>query len=194
MWARLMIRKTLFAAGAVLVLAGASLAATYTTTFPLSNLGYTDLGAGPLQVQVVGNQVGSFIVADTVPAAALLGVQLISGTAPLTFCQTQHVWGLGFGFGASVVVTPTTCAGQYLVSDAQSAPFAGVIAMTVGVIYAPQRSVRVVATVAGNVAFQFPDGSSVVDVIQVGIQTFPYACVQILSAGTTATASYYNIK
>ena len=80
------------------------------------------------------------------------------------------------------------------VSDAQSAPFAGAVAMTVGNTFTAQRSVGVLCTVAGNVQMQFPDGSSLTLPVTVGWQMFPFACTQIVTAGTTATATYYNLK
>ena len=80
------------------------------------------------------------------------------------------------------------------VADSQSAPFAGAVAMTVGTTYSAQRSVGVLATVAGNVQFQFPDASTLTLPVFVGWQTFPFAATQIVSAGTTATATYFNLK
>lgn len=80
------------------------------------------------------------------------------------------------------------------VFDTQSSPFQGAVAMTVGTTYAAQRSVGVLATVAGNVQFQFPDSSTLMLPAFVGWQTFPFACVEIVAAGTNATATYYNLK
>lgn len=80
------------------------------------------------------------------------------------------------------------------VSDSQSAPFAGAVAMTVGSTYASGRTIEVDCTVAGNVVFQFPDGTTRTRAVVIGTQTFPYACTQIVSSGTTATASFYNMK
>ena len=82
----------------------------------------------------------------------------------------------------------------FAVSDPANAPFSGGVPMIVGTSYAPLRSVRVVATVAGNVVFQFPDGSTIPEPVQVGAQTFPYAVTQIVSAGTTAVATFYSLK
>ena len=80
------------------------------------------------------------------------------------------------------------------VSDAQSAPFAGAVAMTVDTTYTAQRSVGVLATAAGNVMFTFPDASTLTLPVYVGWQTFPFACVSVVSSGTTATATYYGLK
>jgi len=98
--------------------------------------------------------------------------------------------------GQSAIVaalgTPLQAGGA--VADANSAAFVGAVAMTPGTTYAAARSVRVIATVAGNVVFQFPDASTLTEAVYVGAQTFPYACTQIVSAGTTASATYFNLK
>ena len=84
--------------------------------------------------------------------------------------------------------------GTISVNDGESAPFAGAVALTVGTTYAAQRSVGVLCTVAGNVEFQFPDGSTLTLPVYVGWKTFPFAVTQIVAAGTTATATYFNLK
>jgi hypothetical protein len=84
-------------------------------------------------------------------------------------------------------------------SDTQGAPVAGAVALTVGVAATPLRAVGVLATVAGNVTFQFPDGSTLTLPVYGSPsapiwQIFPFAVTEILSSGTTATATYYNLK
>ncbi len=79
-------------------------------------------------------------------------------------------------------------------SDPNNLAFQGAVTMTVGTVYASQRSVGVLATSGGNVVFQFPDSSTLTLPVAVGWQTFPFACTEILSAGTTATATYFNLK
>ncbi|MBB4199022.1 hypothetical protein GGD83_002833 [Rhodoblastus sphagnicola] len=80
------------------------------------------------------------------------------------------------------------------VSDTQSAPFSGVVAMTAGTVYGAQRSVGVLCTSSGNVQLQLSDGSGLTLPVAPGWQTFPFAVVQIVAAGTTATASFFNLK
>ena len=80
------------------------------------------------------------------------------------------------------------------VSDLQSAPFSGAVAMTAGTVYATQRSLGVLCTSSGNVQMQLSDGSSLTLPVTGGWQTFPFAVVQIVAAGTTATATYFNLK
>ena len=41
---------------------------------------------------------------------------------------------------------------------------------------------------------QLSDGSSLALPVTGGWQTFPFAVVQIVAAGTTATATYFNLK
>jgi hypothetical protein len=81
-----------------------------------------------------------------------------------------------------------------VVSDSQSAPFSGAVAMTAGTVYAAQRSLGVWCTTSGNVQMQFSDGSNLTLPVTIGWQTFPFAVTQIIAGGTTATASYFNLK
>lgn len=76
--------------------------------------------------------------------------------------------------------------------DVNNAPFQGAVAMTVGVSYVPQRSVGVLATVAGNVTFQLVDGSTLTVPVVSGWQMFPFAVTQVTAS--TATATYVNLK
>ena len=85
-------------------------------------------------------------------------------------------------------------ANPFAVSDAENAPFAGAVAMAVGTAYAAQRSVGVACTIAGNVEFMFPDGSTLILPVAAGWQTFRFAVTEIVAAGTTATATYFNLK
>ena len=66
--------------------------------------------------------------------------------------------------------------------------------MTVGVNYAAQRSIGVLDTVAGNVTFTFADASTITLPVYVGWNTFPFAVTSISASGTTATATYYELK
>jgi hypothetical protein len=91
-------------------------------------------------------------------------------------------------------VMAVNAAGQASVSDVQSAPFAGAVAMVVGTAQAAQRSIGVLCTAAGNVEMTFSDGSTITLPVYVGWQTFPFAVTTIVASGTTATASYYNLK
>ena len=144
------------------------------------------------------------------PNAAVLTVQgAASGGSPLPVTATSLPLPSGAasaanqtgvqsapGSPASTAVTVQgNASGTALpASDVQSAPIAGAVAMTVGTTYSAQRGVGVLATVAGNVAFQLPDSSTLTLPVYPGWQTFPFAVTQIASAGTTATATYFNLK
>ena len=66
--------------------------------------------------------------------------------------------------------------------------------MTIGTTYAAQRSIGVLCTTAGNIVVTFADASTLVLPVYVGWQTFPFAVTTINASGTTATATYYNLK
>ncbi|HUO53843.1 MAG TPA: hypothetical protein VMU18_03810 [Rhodoblastus sp.] len=118
--------------------------------------------------------------------APIAGVAMPSGGAGLTGWLSAAYSKL-----ATIV---TTLAGTLIVSDAQNVPCAGAVAMSVGTTYAPARSVGVLCSVAGNAVLQFPDNSTATVQLSPGWQSFPFACTQIVAAGTTATATYFNLK
>jgi hypothetical protein len=93
-----------------------------------------------------------------------------------------------------VGIDQTTPGTTNAVYDTQSAPFQGAVSMTAGTTYAAQRSVGVLCTVAGNVAMTMADASIITLPVAVGWNTFPFAATAINSSGTTATATYYNLK
>ena len=77
----------------------------------------------------------------------------------------------------------------------QDSAFSGSVPMTVGTTYAAQRSVGVLATVAGNVTFTLADASTITLPVYAGLwQVCPFAVTSIASSGTTATATYFNLK
>ena len=78
--------------------------------------------------------------------------------------------------------------------DDNSGPYLGEIALTVGTSYKPQRSLKVVCMVAGNVSVTYSDGSTGVWPVVVGTQTLPLAVAIVNSGGTTAVATYFNVK
>ncbi len=97
-------------------------------------------------------------------------------------------------FGAANVVLVSGQTNILSVQDTQSLGAQGAVAMSVGTTYAAQRNVGVVCTTAGNVVFMFPDGSTITVPVAVGWQIFHFSVTQIVSAGTTAVATYYNLK
>ena len=75
------------------------------------------------------------------------------------------------------------------------ASYRGGVAMTVGTLtYQAWRGVGVNATVAGNVSIQMADGSAIVVTVPVGWTELKFSAVGINSSGTTATATYYDLR
>lgn len=72
--------------------------------------------------------------------------------------------------------------------------YRGAEALTVGSTYTARRAVGIVCTVAGNVSFKMTDDSDYVVPVDVGFSIFPFAVKGINTSGTTATATYANLK
>ena len=70
----------------------------------------------------------------------------------------------------------------------------GSVALTVGTIYAAARQLFINCTVAGNVSVTFTDASTLVIPVVVGITTLSWAVTAVNTSGTTATATYANLK
>ena len=79
------------------------------------------------------------------------------------------------------------------VSAAEDEAFTGVTAMTVGTVYPVGRSLFINCTVAGNVKMLFFDGSTLTFPVSAGPTILPFAVTEIVSSGTTATATYANL-
>ncbi len=80
------------------------------------------------------------------------------------------------------------------VVDSNSAAFVGEFAMTIGTTYPVGRSFKANCTVGGVVSNTYPDGSTGLWSVVVGIQTVPAQATAINSSGTTATCVYTNLK
>lgn len=74
------------------------------------------------------------------------------------------------------------------------APYQGVVAMIVDQAQASQRAVRINCTAAGTVSLTYADGSTDVIPIAAGLNYVSGAVTTVNSAGTTATATYANMK
>lgn len=71
----------------------------------------------------------------------------------------------------------------------------GAVAMTVGAAAIKEgRQLFVNCSVPGNVAVTFADTSTLVTPVSVGANIFPWAVTKINTSGTTATATYANLK
>jgi hypothetical protein len=107
------LKGALLALALVASLAGAAQATTVAVTVTPS--AYVDLGAGPLDVVVNGAAGIELIVADTQPAASVVGDVLNQQSNGMTpkreFCSTTHVWAISQAAAGSniSVITPTTC-------------------------------------------------------------------------------------
>ena len=71
--------------------------------------------------------------------------------------------------------------------------YRGVLSITVDADGVPQRGLRIVCTVAGNVALKFADDTTDIMPIEVGLTVLPYAVKTVLATGTTATATYKHL-
>ena len=70
----------------------------------------------------------------------------------------------------------------------------GAVAMTVGTSYAEARQLFINCTAAGNVALTFTDSTVLVVPVLAGLTILPWAVTAINTSGTTATATYANLK
>ncbi len=73
-------------------------------------------------------------------------------------------------------------------------PYQGIVPMTVGTTYPAQRALRINCTSAGNVSVTYADGSVDVLPMNVGLSYVAGAFTAVNSSGTTATATYANVK
>lgn len=74
------------------------------------------------------------------------------------------------------------------------APGQGAIALTPDVTARVGRFFAVNCSVAGNVSIAFADGSTHVFPVTTGYTILPYAIAKVNTSGTTATATYANIR
>jgi len=72
--------------------------------------------------------------------------------------------------------------------------FRGASPLAVGTAALAGRQLLIVCTTAGNVSVKFVDGSTLVVPVAVGVTSFTWEVVKINTSGTTATASYYNLR
>jgi hypothetical protein len=61
-------------------------------------------------------------------------------------------------------------------------------------VVAPGISFLVICTVAGNVKVGMADGSTLTIPVAVGLTQLPWSVAQVFVTGTTATATYFNMK
>lgn len=74
-----------------------------------------------------------------------------------------------------------------------TSPYGTATAMTVGTVYPAGRAVIISCTVTGNIVVKLADGSTMTLAVPVGLLEFTWASIGIVTSGTTATATYYNL-
>jgi hypothetical protein len=72
-------------------------------------------------------------------------------------------------------------------------PASTVWVLSVGVTAQPGRQIKITCTAPGNVVLKLSGGSTTVVPINVGVTLLPWQVVQVVTSGTTATATYENI-
>lgn len=73
-------------------------------------------------------------------------------------------------------------------------PAGSAVAASVGTVYQQARALHIVtgSSGAGNVVVKFPDGSTLTTAVANStVYEYNWAVIQIVSSGTTATATYY---
>jgi hypothetical protein len=78
-------------------------------------------------------------------------------------------------------------------ADLGGASYAGSTALVVGTAATAGRAVLINCTVAGNVAMTLSDASIITVSLPIGVFVLPFAATKINTAGTTATATYWNL-
>lgn len=193
-----------------------ALTGTLSVSWSGQSVGVSSLPSLPAGANAIGSVlVSNLPVTQAVSAAALplpagastasnqTSVQSAPGVAQMVAVTIQgnasgiavpvSLPSLPAGSNAIGSVSVSNFPSSQLVSDSQSAPFSGAVAMIVGATYAAGRTVEVDCTAAGNVVFMLSNGSTRTKAVVTGSQSFPYACTQIVPAGTTAAATYFNM-
>ena len=75
-----------------------------TSTFTPAATDWTDLGVGPIKLQVYGTT--RIAVADSKPALTVLGFTITQDFGPQNFNSTSHIWAMALNNTTTVIVTP----------------------------------------------------------------------------------------
>ena len=78
--------------------------------------------------------------------------------------------------------------------QASEAPYQGIVAMTVDQVQPAQRAIRINCTTAGTVSLTYADGSKDIVPVAVGLSYIAGAFTTVNGAGTSATATYANMR
>ena len=161
----------------------------------------------PLPVQIVGGTAGGGgggnVTQGTSPwidniaqfggTPVNIGQQARATSLPVTLASDQPPVTVSDPAAASLQAS--NAGSGIKVSDTQSAAFQGVVAMTAGTSYTPQRSVGFVCTAAGPITLILADGSTITLGITASpaFQSLPFAVASYtLGAGTAGT--FWNLK
>lgn len=68
------------------------------------------------------------------------------------------------------------------------------IVLSVGTPSTAGRALAINCTVSGNVAVTLADGSTMTFAVVAGFFTVPFSVTQVNTSGTTATATYWNLR
>jgi len=81
----------------------------------------------------------------------------------------------------------------YVSGSGSSPVITGFTAMTVGTTYSSGIALQIICTIAGSVNIQLLNGTTFSLAVSPGYYLLPYAVTQIVTSGTTATATYGNM-
>lgn len=124
--------------------------------------------------------------------ALTLAATLVGASAP-AFATTQQVTGR-VPNREGTLTDPAITAPMNPDGSPAEAPYFGAVPLVADTAQAVQRSVGANCSVAGNVQLTLSDGSSITVSVQTGLQILPFAATTVVSAGTTATCSLWNLK
>lgn len=120
-----------------------------------------------------------------------LGKGLYIALASLLTAFLARVPVLGQALAASSVPVVLTAAQMTALNNPS---YTGQVAIVVDTPQTAQRALYVNCTVPGNVTVVFSDASTLAIPVAVGVSVFPFSVTGVNTAGTTATATYANLK
>lgn len=158
----------------------------------------TDASLGTLNTSL--GRISTALATPTLPAGAATDASLGTLNTALGKINTAlgaPVLPAGAATDASLAALATALARvntTLTALQATEAPFQGVVPMTLDQAQAAQRAIRINCTVAGNVSLTYVDGSKDTIPVAVGLSYIAGAFTTVNSAGTSATATYANMR
>lgn len=77
---------------------------------------------------------------------------------------------------------------------ADSAPYVGAVPVTIDTLTEPGRGFAVLCYASGQVTVEFSDESEFTFPVVPGLSVYPFAVSKVVSATTTATGSFWNMR